>query len=149
MLSINGSGFSHCDGVSRRSFLTVGGLAMGGLSLPQLLQAEAKQKIGHSHKSVIMVFLSGGPPHQDMVDLKPNAPAEYRGEFSPIETNVPGIEICWNCLHLDEMGSHGGWRSPFEHREERIQTADAPHLPECSNHVPDPHKLSDREEILP
>ena len=50
--------------------------------------------MGRSHKSVIMIFLSGGPPHQDMVDLKPDAPAEIRGEFSPIHTNVPGIEIC-------------------------------------------------------
>jgi hypothetical protein len=94
MLSLNGSTFSHCDGVSRRSFLTIGGLAMGGMSLPQLLQAEANQGIGRSHKSVIMVFLTGGPPHQDMVDLKPEAPVEYRGEFSPIPTNVPGIEVC-------------------------------------------------------
>lgn len=94
MLEITGSEFRHCDGVSRRSFLTLGGLAMGGLSLPQLLQAEANQKLGRSHKSVIMVFLTGGPPHQDMVDLKPAAPLEYRGEFSPIETSVPGIEIC-------------------------------------------------------
>jgi hypothetical protein len=74
--------------------LKIGGLAMGGLSLPQLLQAEAAQGKGRSHKSVIMVFLTGGPPHQDMVDLKPQAPAEYRGEFSPIHTNVSGIEIC-------------------------------------------------------
>ncbi len=67
---------------------------MGGISLPQLLQAEAEQGIQHSHKSVIMIFLTGGPPHQDMVDLKPQAPLEYRGEFTPIETNVPGIQIC-------------------------------------------------------
>ncbi|MCA9072106.1 MAG: DUF1501 domain-containing protein, partial [Planctomycetaceae bacterium] len=94
MLTIPGASISLCDGLSRRSFLKIGGLAMGGLSLPQLLQAEASQKIGRSHKSVIMVFLAGGPPHQDMVDLKPEAPVEYRGEFSPIRTNVPGIDIC-------------------------------------------------------
>ena len=66
MLTINGerqAGF--CDGVDRRSFLKIGGLAMGGLSLPQLLRAEAS--VGKSsHKAIIMVFLSGGPPHQDM-----------------------------------------------------------------------------------
>lgn len=67
---------------------------MGGLSLPQLLQAESTSGTGHSHKSVIMVFLTGGPPHQDMVDLKPLAPVEYRGEFSPIRSNVPGIDVC-------------------------------------------------------
>lgn len=94
MLTINGSGLRLCDGVSRRSFLQVGGLAMGGLSLPQLLQAEAKNSTGSSHKSVIMVFLAGGPPHQDMVDLKPEAAVEYRGEFSPIRSNVSGIDVC-------------------------------------------------------
>ena len=94
MLTITGGNLELCDGVSRRSFLKIGGLAMGGLSLPQLLRAESEAGIGNSHKSVIMVFLAGGPPHQDMVDLKPEAPLEYRGEFSPIDTNVPGIQIC-------------------------------------------------------
>jgi hypothetical protein len=61
--------------------------------LPQLLQLEAAAGT-KSHKSIIMIFLSGGPPHQDMVDLKLEAPAEIRGEFQPIHTNVPGIEIC-------------------------------------------------------
>lgn len=92
-----------CDGVSRRNFLRVGGLALGGMSLPEILRAEALTKSNTvsrsstpkmNHKGVIMIFLAGGPPHQDMVDLKPNAPSEIRGEFSPIQTNVPGIEIC-------------------------------------------------------
>lgn len=82
-----------CDGISRRNMLQVGALAMGGLTLPDLLRAEAAQG-RKSHKAVIMVFLSGGPPHQDMVDLKMDAPVEIRGEFSPIDTNVPGIQIC-------------------------------------------------------
>ncbi len=94
MFTILGSDLRLCDGMSRRSFLQVGGLALGGLSLPQLLQAEAASGISRSQKSVIMVFLTGGPPHQDMVDLKPQAPAEYRGEFSPIRTSVPGIDVC-------------------------------------------------------
>lgn len=95
MLTIQGerSG-KFCDGISRRGFLKVGALGLGGLSLPQLLAAEAKTGIGKSHKAIIMIFLPGGPPHQDMFDLKPDAPAEIRGEFSPIKTNVPGIEIC-------------------------------------------------------
>ncbi len=94
MLTIAGGRYRFCDGLSRRSFLKIGGLAMGGISLPDLLRAgEANGQTG-SHKSVIMVFLAGGPPHQDMVDLKPDAPPEYRGEFSPISTNVPGIQIC-------------------------------------------------------
>ncbi len=94
MLTIQGSGLKLCDGVHRRSFLKIGGLGMGGLSLPQLLQAESAAGAGTSHKSVIMVFLTGGPPHQDMVDLKPQAPVEYRGEFSPIRSNVAGIDVC-------------------------------------------------------
>jgi hypothetical protein len=93
MFSIQGRSHRYCDGVSRRSFLQLGGLALGGLSLPQLLRAEASAGIRRSHKSIIMVFLAGGPPHQDMVDLKPDAPTEIRGEFKPIATNVPGIRI--------------------------------------------------------
>lgn len=83
-----------CDRLPRRSFLQIGGLALGGLSLADLLRAEAQAGIHRSSKAVIMVFLSGGPPHQDMVDLKPHAPVEIRGEFQPIATSVPGIEIC-------------------------------------------------------
>lgn len=83
-----------CDGISRRGFLRIGGLVMGGLSLPQILRAESQQGIRRGHKAVIMIFLPGGPPHQDMFDLKMDAPAEVRGEFKPIRTNVPGIEIC-------------------------------------------------------
>ena len=94
MFSILGPSYRFCDGISRRSFLRIGGLAMGGLSLPQLLQAEAKTSSASRHKSVIMVFLSGGPPHQDMVDLKMDAPVEIRGEFRPVATRVPGIQIC-------------------------------------------------------
>jgi hypothetical protein len=83
-----------CDGVSRRNFLKVGGLGMAGLSLPQLLAAESRAGIGSSQKSVIMIYLVGGPPHQDMFDLKTNAPSEIAGPMRPIGTNVPGIEIC-------------------------------------------------------
>ena len=84
-----------CDGLSRRSFLRIGGLAMGGLTLPQLLRAEAASAAGWDpHKAVIMIFLPGGPPHQDMWDLKPDAPAEVRGEFNPIASNVPGMDMC-------------------------------------------------------
>src|SRR6266566_3915002 len=96
MLTILGRPQRHpfCDGLKRRDFLKIGGLAMGGLALPELLRAEAAAGIRGSHKAVIMIFLPGGPPHQDFLDLKPDAPAEVRGEFSPIKTNVSGIEIC-------------------------------------------------------
>ena len=106
MLTIQGDPHRgrFCDGLSRRSFLRIGGLVMGGLSLPQILEAETAQTTAgsggaarsgkRSHKAVIMIFLPGGPPHQDMFDLKMDAPREIRGEFRPIPTSVPGIEIC-------------------------------------------------------
>ena len=83
-----------CDGVSRRNFLKIGALGLGGLALPQLLQAESQMGIRRSHKAVIMIFLPGGPSHQDIFDLKMDAPKEIRGEFKPISTKVPGIQIC-------------------------------------------------------
>jgi hypothetical protein len=94
MLTIYGDKHRFCDGVSRRNFLKIGGLALGGLSLPQILRAQEQSGTRISHKAIIMVFLPGGPPHQDMFDLKMEAPAEIRGEFKPISTNVPGLEIC-------------------------------------------------------
>ncbi len=80
---------------NRRTFLKVGSLALGGLTLPGLLAARAcgAQSPGSYCKSVILIWQAGGPSHIDMYDLKPNAPAEVRGEFKPISTNVPGIQI--------------------------------------------------------
>jgi uncharacterized protein (DUF1501 family) len=92
MLTALGPRARYCDGVSRRSFLQVGALAVGGLTLPQLMRAEAAAG-RKSHKSVIMVYLSGGMAHQDTFDLKPNGPAELKGEFKPISTNVPGVQF--------------------------------------------------------
>jgi hypothetical protein len=98
MLTIFGKAHArggYCDGVSRRDFLTIGGtLVAGGLSLPRLLAAEAQSGVGSSHRAVINVYLPGGPPHIDMWDLKPDAPEGIRGEFQPIKTKVPGIDIC-------------------------------------------------------
>ncbi len=102
MLTLWGPGehTRYCDGRSRRSFLKIGGLAMGGLSLPGLLQAETRGvsrgpsgAARSSHKSVIMIYLSGGAPHQDTFDLKPEAPDGIRGEFKPIATRLPGVRI--------------------------------------------------------
>ena len=92
MLTVTGSRSRYCDGVSRRSFLQVGALGTTGLTLSSLMKAEAAAG-RKSHKSVIMVYLTGGLAHQDTFDLKPNAPAEARGEFKPISTNVPGIQF--------------------------------------------------------
>ena len=79
--------------LTRRQMLKVGGLG-ASLSLRNYLRLKAATPEADSGRSAILVFLGGGPAHQDTFDLKPNAPAEYRGEFSPIRTNVPGIEIC-------------------------------------------------------
>jgi hypothetical protein len=97
MLSIFGQGNrrgAFCDRVSRRGFLQIGGAALGGLSLRQLLALEKQAGVGKSNKAIINIYLPGGPSHLDMWDLKPNAPVEIRGEFKPISTNVPGMEIC-------------------------------------------------------
>ncbi|MDX2036697.1 MAG: DUF1501 domain-containing protein [Isosphaeraceae bacterium] len=93
MLTLEGPATRFCDGISRRSFLRIGGLAMGGIGLPELLASEAAAGTRSGHRSVIMVYLSGGLAHQDTFDLKMNAPAEVRGEFRPISTKIPGIEF--------------------------------------------------------
>ena len=93
MLRIDGHPLPMCDRQSRRAFLQIGGLALGGLSLPQILRAQSESGESQPHKAVIMVFLAGGAPHQDTVDMKPDAPSPQRGEFKPISTNVPGIQI--------------------------------------------------------
>jgi hypothetical protein len=92
-----------CDGIARRDFLRVGGLAMGGLTLPDLLKAEAEARTGRQYKSIIMVYLCGAPPHQDMWDLKMDAPLEIRGPYKPISTNVPGIQISEHAPRLAKM----------------------------------------------
>ena len=98
MLTIYGSKTRYCDGIARRSFLKIGGFAMasvGGVTLPEILAAQANSPNGKRspHKAVINIFLGGGPPHQDMWDIKTDAPKEIRGEFQPIDTKVPGIRI--------------------------------------------------------
>lgn len=95
MLTIFGRTGRFCDGVSRRGFLKIGMLGLGasGLRLADIARAEAQSGSPTGHKSVINIFLAGGPPHQDMWDIKTEAPAEIRGEFKPIATSVPGIQI--------------------------------------------------------
>lgn len=95
MLTLTGTRHRFCDGITRRSFLKIGalGAGAGALNLADLFRLEAQAGTGSSHKSVINVFLGGGPPHQDMWEIKTEAPTEIRGPFQPIETNVPGIQI--------------------------------------------------------
>lgn len=119
MLTLRGKSSSRfCDGLSRRNFLKIGGLGigglgveglgagalgLGGLSMSNLLRAEAASGRGSSNKSIIMVYLPGGPPHQDMFDLKMEAPSEIRGEFRPMGTSVPGIQICEHLPRLAKI----------------------------------------------
>jgi hypothetical protein len=96
MLTLHGPRQRFCDGVSRRNFLQIGAIG-AGLTLADLLRLRAEGAAvagSSSRKSVIMINLPGGPSHMDMYDLKPEAPAEYRGEFKAIKTNVPGVQIC-------------------------------------------------------
>lgn len=97
MLELTAAKHRFCDGISRRSFLRVGalGVGAGALTLADVLRLEAAASpTARRHKSVINIFLGGGPPHQDLWEIKTEAPAEIRGEFSPINTSVPGIQIC-------------------------------------------------------
>ncbi len=96
MLTIFGHKQRFCDGVSRRGFLKIGAFGLGAVSLglTDILRAETRAGVGSSNKSVINVFLGGGPPHQDMWEIKTEAPNEIRGEFKPINTKVNGIQIC-------------------------------------------------------
>src|SRR5438034_6505672 len=99
MLSIRGPGARLCDGISRRDVIQVGSLGVTGLALPQILAAreattERKSRADAGKaKSCILLFLMGGPPQHSTWDPKPEAPAEVRGEFKPIATSVPGIQV--------------------------------------------------------
>lgn len=100
MLSFLGGSQRYCDGLSRRGFLKVGALGVGGITLASLLRAEAIAGEKATGKSLINIYLGGGPTHMDTFDLKPQAPKEFRGEFRPIATNAPGVEICELMPHL-------------------------------------------------
>src|SRR5438309_2516443 len=98
MLTLWGGRQRFCDGMSRRNFLQIGAFG-AGLTLADMLRLKAAQDPAApaaktSQKAAIMIYLPGGPSHMDMYDLKPEAPAEFRGEFKPIQTNVPGVQIC-------------------------------------------------------
>lgn len=97
MLRLDAGGSSrYCDGLKRRSFIELGVAGMASIGLPELLKAKANAALSGVEKkntSTILIWLDGGPSHMDMYDMKPDAPAEYRGIWKPIKTNVPGIEV--------------------------------------------------------
>jgi hypothetical protein len=92
MLTIEGRNRRFCDGINRRQFLRIGALG-GALTLADMLRARGAGQQTR-RKSAIMVYLGGGPAHLDTYDLKPDAPVEFRGEFRPVATNVPGVRFC-------------------------------------------------------
>ncbi|MFT5522585.1 MAG: hypothetical protein ACI9HK_000529 [Pirellulaceae bacterium] len=94
MLEITGKPFVQCDGVSRRHFLRAGALGVSGFALADLLRLDAVAGRQSSNKAIIQIHLDGGPPQMDMIDMKPNAPREVRGEFQPIQTSIPGFHVC-------------------------------------------------------
>src|SRR5690349_9939724 len=93
---LNGKPSTYCDGISRRGFLKAGCLALGGLTLSHYLRLQVNGGVSKERrgKSVIMICLGGGPSHLDTYDMKPDAPSEIRGEFKPIKSNVPGMDLC-------------------------------------------------------
>ena len=101
MLSILGSPpASACDGQTRRQFLRLGGLALGGLTFPQILRAESMSGRAKplSHKAVIMIYLSGGPSHQDMYDLKMDAPRRFVDHFGRLAQTYRELTFASICL---------------------------------------------------
>lgn len=102
MLTYWGDSHRFCDNVNRRDFLRAGALGLGGLTLADILRLRADGNSAKKPRSVIMVCLAGGPSHLDTYDLKPDAPVDYRGEFNPIHSNVPGFDLS-ECLPLQSQ----------------------------------------------
>src|SRR5262245_12950120 len=96
MLDLLGSSQDSCNRLSRRGFLHLGALGVGGLTLADVLRLRARGATGTPApaKSVIMLVLSGGPSHIDTYDPKPDSPVEFRGEFRSIRTRLPGLDLC-------------------------------------------------------
>ncbi|MBN9121084.1 MAG: DUF1501 domain-containing protein [Planctomycetes bacterium] len=88
-----GSSGRYCDGLNRRSFLQLGVAGMAAVGVPELLRAKEASQDARKNTSVILIWLDGGPGHMDMYDMKPDAPAEYRGIWRPIRTKVPGFDV--------------------------------------------------------
>src|ERR1700720_1913031 len=120
--------YSSREAVSRRAFFQLGALGLGGLTLADLLRLKAHGAVrgDSADKSIIMVYLPGGPSHIDMYDMKPEAPMEIRGEFRPIRTNVPGIDICelmpMQARIADKFALVRGFTTPGGHDSRELTT---------------------------
>jgi hypothetical protein len=138
MLTIWGKSPSFCDQVSRRNFLRIGAFG-AGLTLAEMLRlrAVAGSATGRA-KAAIMIYLPGGPSHMDMYDLKPDAPKEYRGEFNPIDTNVPGIQICEHmpkqAKMFDKLAAVRSITSVDEHSDSLVMTGFSEQANRTANH---------------
>jgi hypothetical protein len=138
MLTLLGTAQRFCDGMSRRNFLKIGAFG-AGLTLAEMLraQAQAAKATGKttSNKAAIMIYLPGGPSHMDMYDLKPDAPKEFRGEFKPIATNVPGVRICEHmplqARMFDKLAAIRSIISVDEHSDSLVMTG----YPERDNRI--------------
>jgi len=139
MFTFWGKGQRFCDGISRRGFLQVGAFG-AGLTLADMLRlrATAGTKAGSSAKSAIMIYLPGGPSHMDMYDLKPDAPKEFRGEFNPIATNVPGVQICehfpMQAKMWDKLACIRSIVSVNEHSDTLVMTGYSDQVNRTANH---------------
>ena len=123
MLSLQSGNLRLCDRLTRRESMRLGGLGAFGLNLPDLLAAQSDSpppdfaaSFGRA-KRCILLYMWGGPPHHDTFDLKPNAPSDIRGEFSPIPTNVPGIEISDHLPLLAEQADKFTILRSLNHRD--------------------------------
>jgi hypothetical protein len=131
MLTFLGKSQTYCDGLHRRNFLKIGAFG-AGVTLATQLRAQAARRESptsaqkSSPKSAIMIYLPGGPSHLDMYDLKPGAPSEFRGEFNPINTNVPGVDICehfpMQAKMFDKLAVIRSLTSVDEHSDSLVMT---------------------------
>src|SRR5436305_6142458 len=141
MLTLLGAAQHYCDGLSRRNFLKIGAFG-AGLTLAEMLRARAlaAKATGKpaSNKAAIMIYLPGGPSHMDMYDLKPDAPREFRGEFNPIATNVPGVQICehfpMQARMFDKLAVIRSIEAAGEHSDSQVMTGYSQQANQTANH---------------
>jgi hypothetical protein len=139
MLTLWGARQRFCDGISRRGFLKIGAFG-AGLTLAEMLRVKAMAggAKASSGKAAIMIYLPGGPSHMDMYDLKPNAPAEFRGEFKPIDTNVSGIQICEHmplqAKMFDKLAVVRSIQAVDEHSDSAVMTGYSENVNRLAHH---------------